>query len=219
MTVDTCGGIGSQGLALAVVNPALGPIVPLHRVCARRRGPCPLASLVRPTGSITSLDARWRGGLHPCFVAVVEEGCATTGEEDGRDHALNVGVVYAVAVAGIDARIVVVVEDEQRSMAVEGDSSASVSLARNASASMLVDEAQLRIHGQLELRLAGRSVLLLEFTDIRQVSFANEDARAGKLVRVEFVGGCARISAMTGCTPGRLLVRVSLRAMSPYLFK
>ena len=131
--------------------------------------------------------ARGRRGLHADFVAVVEERGAATGKEHGRDHALDIRVVNAVAVARVEARIVVVVEDQQRNVAVE-IGLGIVKLGAERGHIELVDEADLRVHGQLELGMLGGAVLLGQLGDVGQVGFADEHARAGKLVGVELVG-------------------------------
>ena len=53
--------------------------------------------------------------------------------------------------------------------------------------------------------LLRRAVLLGQLRDVGQVGFADQHARAGKLVESN-LSAAARISAITACTPGRLLV-------------
>ena len=109
------GGTGSHGVALGPSNPAFGPGHPLHgsalAVTALLFGPAGQAN-----GIFHVLLVRGRRGLHPDFVAVVEERGTAVGKQDGGDDALDVGVMHAVAVAGIEARIVVIVEDDQRNV-------------------------------------------------------------------------------------------------------
>ncbi len=120
----------------------------------------------------------------------------------------------AVAVARIEARIVVVVEDQQRRVAVELRLQRRSDLARKVATSSLLMKPTWVSIGSWNSGLIGRAVLLCQLGDVGQIGFADEDTRAGEFIGVEFVRVGAHL-LHHGWTPGRLLVRVSLRAMSP----
>ncbi len=87
-------------------------------------------------------------------------------------------------------------------------SSASVKLGTEGRHIELVDEAHLRVHGQLELGLVRGSILLGQLGDVGQIRFADQHPRTGKLVGIESIGkpraspaspGESRAGCWSGC--------------------
>ena len=65
-------------------------------------------------------------------------------------------------------------------------------------------ESDLGVHGELELGLFGSAVEAGKVGDGGNISFADEEACAGKLLDGK-ASEEARISTSTSCTPGRIL--------------
>ena len=136
------------------------------------------------------------------------QGRAAAGQQDGRNYALNFEVVCAVAVALVDSRVIVIVEEQQWNVRFEMRLRVDEPLPERRHIE-LVDHGHLRVHRQMKLRLVQRSIHFLQLADVGKIGFADEDARAWKLARIKLV--CFRTHLLHHFVQARLVV--SLRAV------
>ena len=94
--------------------------------------------------------------------------------------------MHAVAIARVNARVVVIVKEQQRDVNTEMRLRID-QLLPELRHTQLVDHAHLSVHRQVKLGLIRRSVHLDQLADVGQVCFADEEARAGKFAGSEFV--------------------------------